>query len=63
MMRGNRRAKGQVTVEYMLVLVAVLLAVIFAVKTILQPKTEAQFKQSGNLMDKASNQFNDMLFP
>ena len=62
-MRGNRRAKGQVTVEYMLVLVAVLLAVIFAIKTILQPKVETQFKQSGELMGKASNEFNNMLFP
>ena len=64
MMRQARPARrGQVTVEYMLVLVAVLLAVIFAIKTILQPKVEAQFKQSGNLMDKAGNEFQSALFP
>ena len=64
MMRQAKRARrGQVTVEYMLVLVAILLAVIFAIKTILQPKSEESFKQAGNLMDKASNEFNNMLFP
>ena len=63
-MRQARRAwRGQVTVEYMLVLVAILLAVIYAVQSILQPKTEAQFKQAGNMLDEAGNQFNTQLFP
>ena len=54
---GDRQKKGQSTVEYLLVVVAVLLAVIYGVKTLLQPKVETHMTNAGTLMDKASTEF------
>ena len=57
-MRQRDRRTGQSTVEYLLVVVAVLLAVIYGVKALLQPKVETQMTNAGALMDKASAEFN-----
>lgn len=57
MMRGEQARSGQSTVEYLLVVVAVLLAVIYGVKTLLQPKIEGHMDNAGALVDKASTEF------
>jgi uncharacterized protein (UPF0333 family) len=60
--RGGLR-RAQVTVEYTLVLVAVLLAIIIAVKNVIQPRSQEMYNKAGNLMNSAANEFNSKLFP
>ena len=55
MVRG-RRDRGQSTVEYLLVVVAVLLAVMFGVRKVLQGKVEDQMKNAGAIVDKAGTE-------
>lgn len=49
--QGFRR--GQSTIEYILVAVAVLLAVMYGVKTVLEPKIQSRMDQAGQIIDKA----------
>jgi len=51
-------ARAQSTMEYLLIVVAVLLAVIFGVKTVIQPKSEERMTQAGQVLDKAKTQIN-----
>ena len=46
-------ARGQSTLEYLLMAVAVLLAVLYGVRTVLQAKTEARMDDAGKIIDKA----------
>jgi uncharacterized protein (UPF0333 family) len=59
--RGSRRA--QVTVEYTLVLVAILLGIIITIKNVIQPKSQAIYNRAGNIMDAAALEFNNKLGP
>lgn len=52
---------GQSTVEYMLVLLAVLLAVIAGVNTILKPKVESRMNEVGVGLDTAGNKLANSL--
>ena len=52
MKSGLRR--GQSTIEYILVAVAVLLAVMYGVKTVLEPKMQSRMDQAGQIIDKAA---------
>ena len=55
--QGVRRdARGQSTLEYLLVAVAILLAVLVGVRSVIQPKVTAGIAGAGNIMDKAGNE-------
>ena len=49
----GRRSRGQSTVEYLLVVVAVLLAVMYGVRTVLQGRVEDRMDDAGSVIDKA----------
>ena len=46
-------SQGQSTVEYLLVVVAVLLAILYGVRKLLQPKIETRMQEAGSLLDAA----------
>ena len=53
---GKRGARGQSTLEYLLVAVAILLAVLVGVRTVIQPKVTAGIAGAGNIMDRAGTE-------
>jgi uncharacterized protein (UPF0333 family) len=48
-----RSRKAQTTVEYMLVFLVVLMAIIYAVRSVLQPAVNNQYNTSGNAVNRA----------
>jgi hypothetical protein len=48
--------RGQSTVEYLLVAVAVLIAILFGVKSVIQPKTKERMNQAGKVIDRAGTE-------
>ncbi len=55
--RSSKRAtRGQSTLEYLLVGVAVLLAVLFGVKTLIQPGVEDRMRDAGSTITKAGTE-------
>ena len=55
--QGVRRdARGQSTLEYLLVAVAILLAVLVGVRSVIQPKVTTNLDNAGKIMDKAGNE-------
>ncbi len=48
--------RGQSTMEYLLVIIAVLIAVIAAINTIMKPKVDAQYTNAGGMLDKAGTE-------
>ena len=52
--RWMRSRRGQSTVEYLLVLLVVLMAVIFAVKNVLQPAVNNQYNSAGGAITNAT---------
>ena len=53
---GKRmRTRGQSTMEYLLVIIAVLVAVIFAVDKIMKPKVDTQFKNASDIVKTAGD--------
>ena len=57
MMRRRRSSRGQSTVEYLLVAVAVVLAIVFGLKQYIQPEAKARMTQAGAIVDKAGGEF------
>ena len=52
-----RNCRGQSTLEYLLIVVAVLLAVIYGVRTVMQTKVEDRMTDAGKLVDRAGTEF------
>ena len=59
--RWMRSRRGQSTVEYLLVLLVVLMAVIFAVKSVLQPAVNNQYNSAGSAVTKATGKLDQAL--
>lgn len=55
--RHGRRSRGQSTLEYILVIAAVLLAIIAAIGRVLTPRVDQVQNQAGNALSTASNRF------
>lgn len=53
---AGRTSRGQSTVEYLLVLVAVLLVVMVAISGAIKTKIKDQTDNAGKIMDKASTE-------
>ena len=51
-----KRKKAQSTVEYVLLLAALVLAILYGITQVIAPKTTAQFDNAGNIMDRASTE-------
>ena len=51
-----RHRRGQSTLEYLLVVVAALLAVLYGVKVVLQPKVKTNVDAAGAILDKANTE-------
>jgi uncharacterized protein (UPF0333 family) len=49
--------RGQSTLEYLLVAVAVLLAAVFGARAFIQPNTETRMEEAGDLMNRAGSAF------
>lgn len=54
--RRGRRARGQSTLEYILVIAAVLLAILAAVVKVLTPAVDKTVTDSGSIVNRASAQ-------
>ena len=61
MANRHRGRRGQSTVEYLLVVVMILLAVIYGIKTVLQPKVETQMDNAGTAVDTAGKKLQEAL--
>ena len=55
--RAARRSRGQSTLEYILVLAAILFAIIAVVGTQIKPATEQTMNEAGNAVKNAANKF------
>lgn len=51
---GRRRKKGQQTLEYVVIFVAMALVVIYASKSIMRPAVNSIFNGVGNLLENAA---------
>ncbi|MBI2495992.1 MAG: hypothetical protein HYY90_05000 [Candidatus Omnitrophica bacterium] len=60
-----RRAdrKGQSTLEYLLVVVVVLLAILYGVNGVLQGKLKSRMDSAGTLLDRAGTEFTTATTP
>jgi len=58
-----RRKRGQSTVEYLLVFVGVLLAVIFGVKSVLEPGVKGRMDNAGTALTNAGTKLTTSLAP
>lgn len=56
--RGRTRGGGQSTLEYLLVIIAVLLAILFAVNGVIQPHVHNQINVARDGMDRGLNELN-----
>ena len=52
----GRGVRGQSTLEYLLVVVAILLAVLYGVKSLIQPGVEARMQDADKTIKKAGTQ-------
>ena len=59
--RHGRRSRGQSTLEYILVVAAVLLAIIAAIGRVLTPRVSDVANEAGNTMTAASNRITNKL--
>ena len=51
-----KKIKSQSTVEYILLLAALVLAILYGITTVIAPRTQAQYDNSGSIMEKASQE-------
>lgn len=63
MMRRGSMVRGQSTVEYLLVVVAVLLAVMYGVRTVLQGKVEDRMTDAGTAITNAGTELKTAITP
>ncbi|OPX29615.1 MAG: hypothetical protein B1H08_03490 [Candidatus Omnitrophica bacterium 4484_171] len=50
------KRSAQSTIEYVLLVAALVLAFIYAANSVIKPKTESMADTGGNIIDKASNE-------
>jgi len=48
-----KKAKAQSTVEYVLLLAAIVLAILYGITTVIAPSTENSMNEAGNIIDRA----------
>lgn len=55
------RATGQSTLEYLMVVIAVLALILLAVGSIIKPRVDTQMSHAGNLMNSGVQRFQNSL--
>jgi len=53
-----RKKKGQSTLEYVIILTAIIAAIVFAAATFLKPKVESSYGHVSNQMEQGVQQLN-----